>query len=271
MLEVEAMRGLAILWLGSGVVLGQPSALEIVRRSMATADRGWKAQQTYKYVERDEERHIDSRGSMKSEDINVSRIIFVNGSPMEETIGHNGSQPTAAEERKNQEKRHQLETESSAARAVRLQKEEENRGFLGEVPQAFSFRLIGADAINGRPAWILEATPQPGFRSSTHYSKIFSKVHGKLWVDQQDYGWVKVDASVIEPFSMGFVLARVQRGSHIVFEQTRVAEGIWLPKRIEVSAHARIFFFVNYATDERITYSDYRPAEPAELAFSTPH
>ena len=81
---------------------------------------------------------------------------------------------------------------------------------------------------------------------------------------------MKVDATVIVPFSMASFLARVQRGSHIVFEQTRIAAGVWLPKRIEVHAAARIFFFVNYNTDEVITYSDYRAALPMELAYSAP-
>jgi hypothetical protein len=257
------VRVLATIFICSAGLLAQPiaqpSPVEIVRRSVLAADRGWKAQQTYKYTERDEERHK----------VVVSRVTFVNGAPFEETVAHNGAPPTPAEKRKDQEARHKLETETPAERATRLKKDEENRAFIREVPEAFDFRLIGADEIDGRPAWILEATPKPGYRSHSRYGKIFSKVKGKFWVDQQDYGWVKVDATVTEPFSMGFV-ARIQRGSHIFFEQTRVADGIWLPKKIEVKAEARVLFFVNHNTDEVIAYSDYRPAQPIDLA-STGH
>ncbi len=263
------MRALANLFICSAILLGQPigqpSPVEIVRRSVVAADRGWKAQQAYKYTERDEERHADSRGIIKSGKVVVSRITFVNGAPFEEIVAHNGVPPTPAEKRKDQEARHKLETETSAERAARLKKDEENRAFIREVPRAFDFRLVGADEINGRPAWILEATPKPGYRSHSKYGKIFSKVTGKLWVDQQDYGWVKVDATVTEPFSMGFV-ARIQRGSHIYFEQTHVADGIWLPKKIEVKAEAKVFFFLKYNTEEAITYSNYRAAQPVELA-----
>lgn len=265
------MREFALnFWLGCAVLLGQPSPREIVQRSLAAADCGWKAQDTYKYTQRDEELHLDSRGQVKSEDVDVTRITFVNGAPLEETIAHNGGPPTPAEVRKDQEMRRKLQTETPAQRAARLEKEQENRAFIREVPDAFTFRLLGTDRINGRPAWVLEATPRPGYQSHTRYGKIFSKVRGKLWVDQQDYGWMKVDATVTEPFSMGFFLARIQRGSHIVFEQARVADGIWLPKRIEVRANARIFFFVNHNTSEVITYSDYRAARPLDLAYSAP-
>jgi hypothetical protein len=65
---------------------------------------------------------------------------------------------------------------------------------------------------------------------------------------------------------MGFFLARVQPGSHIVFEQTRVADGLWMPLRVEVKAEAKVLFVKNYVQDEVITYTDYRPAQPTEVA-----
>ena len=263
------MRALpVVLIFASTILFGQPTPVEIIRRSIVAADRGWKAQQSYKYTERDEERHVDSRGKLKSENVDVTRVVFVNGAPFEETIGHNGGPPTPAEKRKDQEKLRKLKAETPAERNLRLQKEKENRAFLQEVPEAFNFRVVGTEQIGGRPAWVIEPTPKPGYHARTKYGKMFSKVRGKLWVDQQDYGWVKVEAAVTEPIPMGLFLAKIQRGSHILFEQTRVADGIWLPKRIEVKAAAKVLFVMNYTTDELITYSDYLPAQPTELASS---
>jgi hypothetical protein len=42
---------------------------------------------------------------------------------------------------------------------------------------------------------------------------MFCKVAGRLWVDKQDMGWIKVDGQVIQPFSMGLFLVRLLRGS----------------------------------------------------------
>src|SRR5713226_3547746 len=111
------MRALPVLLIcASTVLFGQPTPLEIIKRSVATADRGWKAQQTYKYTERDEERHVDARGKVKSEDVDVIRVVFVNGAPFEETIEHNGGPPTPAEKRKDQEKLRKLKAETPAER-----------------------------------------------------------------------------------------------------------------------------------------------------------
>jgi hypothetical protein len=84
---------------------------------------------------------------------------------------------------------------------------------------------------------------------------------GKLWIDRQDLGWIKVDGQVIQPFSIGLFLARVLRGSHITMEQTRVDDRIWMPARVEVQAVAKIFFVKNLVIDQVLTYLEYRLAE----------
>ena len=86
---------------------------------------------------------------------------------------------------------------------------------------------------------------------------MFSKVAGKLWVDKEDFGWVKVDGYVIQPFSLGLFFARVLRGSHITMEQTRVDEGLWMPQHIEVRAAAKILFIKSLVIDRVLTYSEY--------------
>jgi len=40
---------------------------------------------------------------------------------------------------------------------------------------------------------VLHATPHPGYQAHGKYGKMFSKVEGKLWVDKQNFGWIKVD------------------------------------------------------------------------------
>jgi hypothetical protein len=100
------------------------------------------------------------------------------------------------------------------------------------------------------------------------YGKMLSKVDGKLWVDKQDFGWIKVDGQVTQAFSIGLFVARVQRGSHVIFEQTCVGDGVWVPKRIEVRASARILFLKSLDVNRILTYSDYRPATDGPYSVS---
>ena len=239
---------------------------QIMQRSIAATERSWEAREHYAFTEHDEDRRLDSDGRVKSQDVDDSRIIFVGEAPFEQLVTRNGRPPSAVEQRKQAEKLDKLKRETRQERVERLRQQEENRSFVREVPDGFDFQLIGEEVINGRPAYILRATPRAGYRPRGKYGKLMSKVEGKLWVDKQDFGWVKVEGDVTQSFSMGLFLARVLRGSHITMEQTPFDDAIWMPKRIELRASARILFVKSYDVNRILTYSDYELHQPTSLA-----
>jgi len=221
---------------GSGAALpppilsSVPDVRQIVLASIAATERHWQTRLRYTYLERDESRRRDLAGHLKSEDVDVSRTILVNGIPIEQLVERNGRPPSAEEQRQHKETVERLKRETPEQRAERLRKQaEENASLVREVPKAFDFRLTGEEVVHGRPAYIMQATPHPGYQAQGKYGKIFAKIEGKLWVDKQDLGWIKADGQVTQPFSLGLFLARVLQGSHITMEQTRVDEGIWMP------------------------------------------
>jgi hypothetical protein len=183
---------------------------------------------------------LDSLGQVKSENVDVTRMILVNGARCELLLERNGQLPSAKEQRKRDEELDKRKHETPEEQTERLRKGQGNRSFLRDVIEAFDFHLIGEEIVGGRPAYVLQVTPHPGYHAHGKYGKMFSKVEGMLWVDKQDFGWIKVDGKVTQSFSMGLFVARVQRGSHIILEQTCVGDGVWVPKRLEVRASARI-------------------------------
>jgi hypothetical protein len=217
-------------------------------------------------MERDEDRRLDSDGHVTSEDVDISKVIFVDEAPYEQLVERNGRPPSAEEQRKQAEQVDKLKRESPQERVARLREQQETRSFIREVPEGFDFQLIGEEVVNRRPAYVLRATPRAGYRAHGPYGKLMSKVEGKLWVDKQDFGWVKVDGEVTQPFSMGLFLARVLRGSHITMEQTHFEDGVWMPSRIEMRASARILFVKSYDINRILAYSDYQPLQRATLA-----
>jgi hypothetical protein len=235
-------------------------ARQIVGLSVAATERSWQARDHYTYLERDEDRRLDSLGRVKSEDVDVTRMTLVNGARFEQLMEHNGQLPSAKEQKKSDEDLDKLKHETPVEQTARLQKDQENRSFLRDLLEAFDFHLIGEETVGGRPAYVLQATPHPGYRAHGKYGKMFSKVEGRLWVDKQDFGWVKVDGEVTQSFSMGLFVARVQRGSRIILEQTCVGGAVWVPKRLEMRASARILFLKSLDIERVLTYSDYRSA-----------
>ena len=80
-----------------------PDARKIMGSSIEATQRQWQARLHYTYLERDENRRRDLAGHLKSEDVDVSRTILVNGVPFDQLVEHNGRPPSVAEERKQKE------------------------------------------------------------------------------------------------------------------------------------------------------------------------
>jgi|SRR5579872_6320759 len=245
-------------------------ARQIIRPFVEAAERNWQARDRYTRVERDESLRLDSDGRVKSRDVDVSRVILVNGAPFEQFLEHNGRPLSAEEEAQQKQKMEERKRETPEDREARLAKERENRSLIRELPAAFDFRVVGEDVVKGRPAYVLQAIPRPGYEPHGKYGRIFSNVEGRLWVDKQDLGWVKIEGQVMQPFSLGAFLARVQRGSHIAMEQTRLADGTWMPERIDVRAIAKLLFVKNLLIERVLTYSDYRLADAGLSAANRP-
>jgi len=258
------MQALVILACSATLVAqaqtARPDAREIARTSLAATERNWRTRIDYTYLERDETRRLGPDGRTQSRDVNVSSIVLVNGVPFEQLMEHNGKPPSAEERAKQAAKLDKLKREPPEERDARLRKEKlESAAVMRDVLQAFDYRLIGTEPLNGRPAYVLQATPRPGYHAESKYGKMIAKVEGKIWVDQQDLVWVKVEGSVMQPFSMGLFLARVLRGAQITMEQARMADGIWLPKQLEVRASAKVLFVKTLMIDRILSYSGYRP------------
>ena len=244
-------------------------ARKIVSLSVAATMRSWEARDHYTYTERDEDQQLDSQGQVKSQNVSVTKMIMVNGAHFDQLMEHNGQAPSAEDQKKRDAAIDKLSKETPAERAARAEKDRENRAFLHDVIEAFDFNLVGEEDVDGRAAYVIQATPHPGYSAHGKYGKFLSKVGGRLWIDKQDYGWIKVDGQVTQAFLMGLFVARVQRGSHIIMEQMPVGDAVWVPKRVEVRASARIFFVKSIEMDRIFTYWDYAPAANASYTSYT--
>lgn len=88
---------------GSGGPANPPTALDarqIVGRSLAAADHSWQVRNEYIYIERDEDRRLDSTGKLESENVDVTKMTLVNGIRYEQLLEHNGQLPSAEDQKK---------------------------------------------------------------------------------------------------------------------------------------------------------------------------
>ena len=234
----------------------------LMAASLAATARHWQARHHYTYMERDASRHRDTDGRVTSEDVEISRTILVDDVPFEQLVERNGQPPSARDASKQNAALDKLHRETPQQRTARVrEQDEETASLVREVPKAFDFQLAGEEVVRGRPAYVLRATPRPGYEARGKYGRLFAKVQGTLWIDTQDLVWIKVDGQVIQPFSVGLILLRLSAGSRVAMDQTRADDGTWLPMRVEVRAAARILLLKSLVIDRVLTYSDYQRSD----------
>jgi hypothetical protein len=237
-------------------------ALEIVRKSLDRDISNFESQKDYTYQEREQDRQYDGSGKLKKSESTTTEILILAGQPYEKVIARNDKPLSEKEAQKEQEKMDKelaRRQNLSASERAKLEKRRlENRRFLREIPDAFTFRLIGEEKVSGKPAWVIEADPKPGFHAKDMRARILSKLRGKLWIDKGEYQWVRAEAQVLDTISLGMALLRIAPGGSIVFEQTRVNDEVWLPAHAQIRADARVAYLKKMHGEIELNYSNYR-------------
>jgi hypothetical protein len=239
---------------------------EIVRKSVELDQANWLRMRDYTWVARNTERHLDSRGKTKSVETEAWETLILYGEPHRRIIERNGKPLSPDEQRKQQEKLDKavakLEGETPDQRQRRLAElekdREKDREFLREIPELYDFRLEGEAKVDGYDAWVIAATPKANYRPKLRDAKPLLKIKGKLWIDKAEYQWVRLEAETTDTISFGLFLARLSPGAKLVFEQTRVNDEVWLPKREFSTGTGRLGLVKKVAMEQELTWSNYR-------------
>lgn len=244
----------------------EPVAREIVRRSLEASEQNWKIARNYTFLQRTEERRMDAEGRVKSKEVKTYDITLLEGSPYIRLVARDDHPLPPSEEKKEQDKLQKSIAErlkeTPAQRERRVSEYDKRRtrqqDAMREVGNAFDFRILATDRVDGHDVWVLQATPRPGYQPRSRDAKILPHVRGKLWIDQKSFHWAKLEAEVITPVSWGLFLVRLDSGARLHFDMTRVNDEVWLPQRISISASARIGLFKKLRVEEDTTYKNYR-------------
>lgn len=252
------MRPVLLSLVVVSTVWGQPAPKEIARRAIASYERDWREQRKWAWTV------SDTTYSDDTKEVEVSEVAPLYGTPYERVIRKNGH-PLSAEEQRREMRKYEKalkdrENETPAERAARIRKYDDSRDFIADVPEAFNFNLKGEETIQGRPAFVIQMTPRPGFVPKTPHAAMMEHLEATMWVDKQDFCIAKAQAHVIDTISIGWILARVGPGTRFEIDQTRVADGVWMPGILKINGVAHVLLFHSKNLNEELTYSGYHLA-----------
>ena len=239
---------------------------ELLRRAEENDLENDKRQRDYTYIERVERHILDPQGGVKKVETRTSEILQIYGENVERLTARDDKPLPPDEAKKEDDKIQKIidkrQNESEQDRRKRLEREEkereDDRKFVLEIADAFNFRLVGSETVGGRDCWVLDGAPRPGYEPRQRNAKMLAKFKGRVWIDKADLQWVRLDITAMDTISVGFVLARIHKGTHLVIELTRVNDEVWLPKRVQLHIDARVALFKTFDDDVEQTYRDYK-------------
>lgn len=234
----------------------------------------------YTFTRRQIEREINDRGEVKKEKIIVHEVYPVaGGGRVLKLISENDvtlSPEKAAREEKRvvedlakaereNEKRRQKQAREREERAQKKGSEtgvgengDDDLG-IGAFLRASEFVSPRRERFRDRDAVVFDFRARPGFRPSNRDETLIAKLAGVVWIDPVDKQVIRLEARLAEGFKIGGgLLASVRPGSNFAFEQTRMTDGVWLPRSAQISASAKVFLLAGFRLDATREYSDYK-------------
>jgi len=249
----------------SGTV-SQEQIRELLRRVAEKDIENDKRLRDYTYIQREEQHRLDGKGNVKKVESRTTEVLVIYGEEVQRLIAKD-DKPLSEQDAKKEEERIQKITdkrknESESDRRKRLEKEEKNREdgrkFVLEVADAYDFRLVDFETLDGHETWVLDGEPRPGFEPKSRASKFLPKLRGRIWIDKTEMQWVKLDVTTTDTISVGLFLARIHKGTRIVVETTKVNEEVWLPKHVDFHVDLRLALLKNLNVDVEQTFRDYK-------------
>lgn len=236
----------------------------------------------YTFTQKITEREIDDKGRLKKEKIAVYEVYpMADYGWVQKLVAENGaplSPERAAKEQKRvveelekaereapklKEKRERRRAERRAKQKARAEKagDEEEEGDVGIATFLRTSELVSPrrERFRDRDVIVFDFRPRPGFKPADRSESIVSKLSGVIWVDPAERQVVRLEGRLVDSFKMGGgLLASVKPGSAFVFEQTRLADGVWLPRFSQVNVSARVMLFAGLSINETHEFSDYK-------------
>jgi len=274
---MNTVHDLRVFLLGlatTAVLLGQADPREAMRHAVAAEASNWRIARNYGFLQRVELRRLDAQGRLKLTEVETYDITLPEGTPYRQLIQRDDRPLPASEEKKERENLARSSAarrlENAGERAKRLftyeNRPEWQRDAWQEMLDAFEFRLVGEERLDGRGLLVIQAIPRQEYQPRSRTARLFRSLQGRFWVDQQDFQIVKVEAEVTDTISIGAFLVRVAKGSRATLEMACAGDRVCQPDRLQVFASARLGLLAVLRIEQTVHYSRYTEAPASRIS-----
>jgi hypothetical protein len=245
----------------------------------------------YSFLQKETNREISSKGEVKKETERVYEVFPIPyREPVMKLISENGvalSPERASKEEKRVEeellkaerdrekdeaKDTKRRTERARKKAARGESEDEDVA-VSQFLKVCEFVSPRRERFGNRDAVVFDFRVRPGFRPQNRNEELISKLVGVVWIDPADKQVMRLEARLAEGFKMaGGLLLSLRPGASVVVEQTRMNEGLWLPRMAQINLSVKVLLFGGGDMNKTFEWTDYKhfKGDVKEYKLDTP-
>lgn len=232
----------------------------------------------YSFIQKETNREISGKGEVKKETVKVFEVFPIpNREPVLKLISENGVALTgeradkeqkrveeefAKAERDKDKDRQRVEknrAERQRKKAAKAKEGEDDDVDISQFLKIHEFVSPRRERFRDRDAVVFDFRPRPGFKPTNRQEDLISKLVGVAWIDPADKQVMRLEARLAEGFKMaGGLLVNLRPGAAFVMEQTRMAEGVWLPRMAQINLSVKVLLFGGGDFNQTIEWSNYK-------------
>jgi phosphotransferase system IIB component len=224
----------------------------------------------YTYTEKETSNTLDSKGNIKKSEINVYQVFNAeeDWKSYSRQIVKNGVPVSEKElEKKDREEKERVEKETikrgkkseSERQKDKAKADREEQEILDDVFAMYDLQLVRRDILNGISTILVTFKPKAGFKPKTKEGRILQHIGGSAWIAEDDHELARLEAEVVDTISIGAgILAKLNKGSTLVFERRKINGEIWLPVKAEATLNAKVLLLKGYNLREVSEYSEHK-------------
>ena len=240
------------------------------REVIANQDELEKRVAEYAFKQTETDREINSKGELKKETTKVYEVYpLANREPVQKLISENGvplsPDRAAKEDKRVQEEFAKAEREKEkdekkvAQRRAEREKKKDEGTEISPFLRVCEFVSPRREVLGGRETIVFDFRPREGFKPKTRQESLIAKLIGVVWIDPVDKQVIRLEARLAEGFKMaGGLLVSLKPGAAVVMEQTRMDQGVWLPKFAQLNLSVKVLLFGGGDYNKTIEWSEYR-------------
>ena len=246
----------ALLLAGTLLVPVTPSLPDgnAIVRELAQKQRRWEEiLNGYTYDVEVVREDLDKEDRVTKHESRRYEVFYVKGRPIRRLVAEDG-RPLGAERQAKVDR--EVKEKVDAVNEQRVA-QELPAVRLSAILERYDFRSVGREAMDGRPAIVLEFTALPGSRPLAH-DDLLRNLAGRVWMDEAEREVVRAEVRNTAAMKLFLGLGASVSTVSGTFEFRKVGDTLWLPVRDETRATGRMLLFKTFRTRVVHTYDNFR-------------